>query len=77
MQKINAMKIIVLICESNIKNTLTARKNIVKIKKFKRLMIFRIIFEKNKKNIEIQQFLNQRRRFNDDLTTREIRNNNT
>ena len=38
--------------ELNIENTLIARKNIVNVKRFKRLMIFKIIFEK--KNIEIQ-----------------------
>ena len=32
---------------------------------------------KKVKNIEIQRLLNQERRFDDDLTTREIRNNNT
>ena len=49
MQKINAAKIIALICKLNIKNMLTARKNIVKIKKFKKLMIFKVIFENSKK----------------------------
>ena len=49
MQQINATEMIVLTRKSNIKNTLIARKNIVKIKKFKKLIIFKIIFEKNKK----------------------------
>ena len=40
MQKINATKIITLTRELNIKNTLIARKNIIKIKKFKELIIF-------------------------------------
>ena len=56
MQKINAVKIIVLICELNIENTLTARKNIIKIKKFKKLMIFKIIFEKSKKILKFNNF---------------------
>ena len=49
MQKMNATEIIILTNKSNIENTLTARKNIVKIRKFKKLMIFKIIFEKSKK----------------------------
>ena len=49
MQKISAAKMIVLTRKSNINDTLTARKNIIKIKKFKKLMIFRMIFEKSKK----------------------------
>ena len=54
----NATEIIVLIRKLNIKNTLIARKNIVKVKRFKKLMIFKIIFEESKKNIKIQQLLN-------------------
>ena len=56
MQKINATEIIVLIRKSNIENTLTARKNIVKIKKFKRLMIFEVIFEESKKILKFNNF---------------------
>ena len=56
MQKMNATEIITLICKSNIENTLTARKNIVKIRKFKKLMIFRIIFEENKKILKFNDF---------------------
>ena len=55
-QKMNATEIIVLTCELNIENTLIARKNIVKVKKFKRLMIFKIIFEKNKKILKFNDF---------------------
>ena len=72
MQKMSATKIIVLIRELNIENTLIARKNIIKIRKFKKLMIFKIIFKKNKKNIEIQQFLNEKCCFDNDFTTRKI-----
>ena len=57
MQKIKIAKIIILIRELNIENTLTARKNIVKIKKFKKLMIFKIIFESNKKILKFNDFL--------------------
>ena len=56
MQKMSATEIIILIHESNIKNTLIARKNIVKIKKFKKLMIFRVIFEKSKKILKFNDF---------------------
>ena len=56
MQKIGATKIIILTRKSNIKNTLTARKNVIKIKRFKRLMIFRVIFEKNKKIPKFNDF---------------------
>ena len=56
MQKMNATEIIVLICELNIENMLTTRKNIVKIKKFKKLIIFKIIFEKSKKILKFNDF---------------------
>ena len=56
MQKMNATEIIILIYKSNIENTLTAHKNIVKIRKFKKLMIFKIIFEKNKKILKFNDF---------------------
>ena len=52
----NIAKMIALTCESNIENTLITRKNIVKIKRFKRLMIFKIIFEKNKKILKFNDF---------------------
>ena len=52
----SATEIIVLIRKSNIENTLIARKNVVKIKKFKKLMIFRIIFEKSKKILKFNDF---------------------
>ena len=56
MQKMNAVKMIVLIYKSNIEDTLIARKNIIKIKKFKKLMIFKIIFEKIKKKLKFNDF---------------------
>ena len=56
MQKMNVTKIITLTRELNTMNTLSARKNIVEIKRFKKLMIFRIIFEKNKKILKLNDF---------------------
>ena len=56
MQKMNATKIIVLTRELNIENTLTAHKNIVKIRKFKKLMIFRIILKESKKILKFNNF---------------------
>ena len=56
MQKMNVAKIIILIRKSNIENILIARKNIVKIKKFKKLIIFKRIFEKNKKKLQFNNF---------------------
>ena len=56
MQKMSAVKIIMLIRELNTMNTLLARKNIVEIRKFKKLIIFRKIFEKNKKILKLNDF---------------------
>ena len=56
MQKISATEMIILTRESNIENTLIARKNIIKIKKFKKLMIFKIIFEESKKILKFNNF---------------------
>ena len=56
MQKMNAVKMIALTCKLNIENTLTARKNIVKIRKFKELMIFKVIFKKSKKILKFNDF---------------------
>ena len=56
MQKMNVARMIILICESNIENTLITRHNIVKIRKFKKLMIFKIIFEKSKKILKFNDF---------------------
>ena len=55
-QKINIMKIIALTRELNTINILFARKNIVEIKKFKKLMIFKIIFEESKKILKSNNF---------------------
>ena len=56
MQKMSTTKMIALTHESNIKNTLIARKNIVKIKKYKKLMISKIVFEKSKKILKFNDF---------------------
>ena len=56
MQKINAMKIIVLTRKSDTINTLSAQKNIVKVKRFKKLIIFRIISEESKKILKLNDF---------------------
>ena len=48
-QKMSAKKIIILTREFNVKIILTARKDIMKMQKFKRLIIFKIIFKRNKK----------------------------
>ena len=56
MQKMNAAEVIVLTYKLNIENTLIARKNIIKFKKFKKLMIFKIIFEKSKKTLKFNDF---------------------
>ena len=55
-QKMSATKIVALICKSNIENTLTARKNIVEVRRFKKLMIFKIIFEGSKKILKFNDF---------------------
>ena len=52
----NVAKIIVLTRESNTMNMLSARKNIVEVKKFKKLMIFKIIFEESKKILKSNDF---------------------
>ena len=52
----SAAKVVALTRESNTMNTLFARKNIVEIRKFKKLMIFRIISEKNKKILKSNNF---------------------
>ena len=56
MQKINIMKIIALTRKLNTINTLFVQKNIVEIRKFKKLMIFRIIFKKSKKILKSNDF---------------------
>ena len=52
----NVTEIIILTCELNIKNILIIRKDIIKIKKFKKLIIFRIIFEENKEILKFNNF---------------------
>ena len=52
----NAKKIIILIYEFDVAITLTTRKNIMKMQKFKRLIVFRVIFEKSKKTLKSNDF---------------------
>ena len=52
MQKMSVAKMIILTRKLNIDDTLTARKNIVKIKKIKKLMIF----EESKKTLKFNNF---------------------
>ena len=56
MQKMNIIKIIVLTRKLNMMNTLFARKNIVEVKRFKKLMIFKIIFKESKKILKSNDF---------------------
>ena len=56
MQRMSATEMIILICESDIENMLTARKNIVEVKRFKKLMIFKVIFEESKKILKFNNF---------------------
>ena len=55
-QKMSAAEVIVLICESDIENTLATRKIIVKIRRFKKLMVFRVVFEESKKILKFNDF---------------------
>ena len=52
----SAAKIIALTRKLNTINILSARKNIIEIKKFKKLMIFKISFEENKKILKSNNF---------------------
>ena len=56
MQKMNTAEMIALTRKLNIKNMLIVRKNIVKIRKFNKLMIFKIIFKENKKVLKFNNF---------------------
>ena len=56
MQKMNAAKVIALTRKSDTMNTLPARKNIVEVKRFKKLIIFRIISEESKKILKSNDF---------------------
>ena len=52
----SATKIIALTRKLNTMNMLLARKNIVEVRKFKKLMIFKIISEKSKKILKSNDF---------------------
>ena len=55
-QKKNAKKVIILIREFNVAIILTARKNIIKMQRFKKLIICKVISEKNKKILRTNDF---------------------
>ena len=46
----------ILICKSHVAITLTTRKNIIKIQKFKKLIMFKMISERNKKTLKLNDF---------------------
>ena len=52
----SAKKIITFTREFDVAITLTARKNIMKMQKFKKLIMFRMIFEKSKKILKSNDF---------------------
>ena len=52
----NVIKIMTLTRELNTMNTLFAQKNIVEIRKFKKLMIFKVVFEESKKILKLNDF---------------------
>jgi len=54
--KINATKIIALMCNLNIVNTLNVQKDIQKIRCFKKIIIFKIDNECNKKILKSSNF---------------------
>ena len=55
-QKMNAEKIMTLTRDLNVNITLTTRKNTTKIQKFKEMMIFKMIFERSKKILKLNNF---------------------
>ena len=56
LQKMNVKEIMILICKFDVAITLTTRKNIIKMQKFKKLIMFRIIFKKSKKILKSKDF---------------------
>ena len=52
----SAAKIVALTRKSNTINTLFIRKNIVEVRKFKKLMIFKIVFQESKKKLKSNEF---------------------
>ena len=52
----NMKEMIILTREFNIAITLTTRKNIIKMQKFKKLIIFKVISEKSKKILKLNDF---------------------
>jgi len=56
MQKINAMKIVKLVRDLNIANALLTHQDILAIKQYKRIIIFRTTIESNKRILEQNDF---------------------
>ena len=52
----NAKDIITLICKFDVAITLTARKNIMKMQNFKKIIMFRMISKKSKKILKSNDF---------------------
>ena len=56
MQKMNAAEIMILTRESNIVNRRRAHRNIIDVRKFERLMMFRVISEESRKVLKSNKF---------------------
>ena len=56
MQKMNAAEMMILTYKLNIINTLRTRKKLIVVQKFKKVMIFRMIFEKSRKILISNEF---------------------
>jgi len=54
--KINATKVVILVCNFNVVETLIARKSIQSIRHFKKIIVFRINNKSNKKTLESNDF---------------------
>ena len=55
-QKMSATKMITLTRESNANTTLSTRKNIQRIKRFKSMIVFKVNFESNKKILKFNDY---------------------
>ena len=55
-QKMGAKEMIILTCEFNVAITLIMRTNIIKMRKFKKVIMFRMISEKSKKILKSNDF---------------------
>ena len=55
-QKMSATKMMTLTRESNANATLSTRKNIQRIKRFKSMIVFKVSFESNKKILKFNDY---------------------